>query len=152
MCINRQVTLLNYWWVGSFVNHHRFLLGYEVLLEEELLIEGLVLLNQIVEPARVRALSMTQRGIFNGRATLLLPVIIVVKDGGSQTVVVAVISPSLIVRRVLALVRVFSILEVLVTLGELCHVKVMIRDPGDLVCLLIIDGCAKTTSGVFLGQ
>ena len=80
MCINRQVTLLNYWWVGSFVNHHRFLLGYEVLLEEELLIEGLVLLNQIVEPARVRALSMTQRGIFHGGATLLLPMMIVVKD------------------------------------------------------------------------
>ena len=52
----------------------------EVLLEEELLIEGLVLLNQIVEPARVRALSMTQRGIFHGGATLLLPMMIVVKD------------------------------------------------------------------------
>jgi hypothetical protein len=151
MCINRQVTLLNYWWVGSFINHHRFLLGYEVFLEEELLIEGLVLLNQIIEPARVSALSMTQRGIFNGRTTLLLPVIIVVKNGGSLTVVVAVISPSLIVRRLLALVRVFSILECL-TLGELCHMKVMIRDPGDLVCLLVIDGSAKTTSWVFLRQ
>jgi len=65
--------------------------------------------------------------------------------------VMAVISPSLIVRRVLGLVRVFSILEFL-TLGELSHVKVMIRDPGDLVCLLVIDGSAKTTSWVFLGQ
>lgn len=63
----------------------------------------------------------------------------------------AVISPSLIVRLVLALVRVFSILECL-TLGELCHVKVMIRDPGDLVSLLVIDGSAKTTSWVILRQ
>ena len=82
MCINWQVALLNYWWVGGFVNHHRFLLRDEVFLEQELLIEGLVLLNQIVEPARVRALRMAQRGIFNGRATLLLSMIIVVKDGG----------------------------------------------------------------------
>ena len=151
MCINWQVTLLNYWWVGGFINHHRFLLGDEILLEEELLIKVLVLLNQIVEPASVSALSMGQRGIFNGRATLLLPMIIVVKDGGSLTEMVAVISPILIVRRLLALVRVFSILECL-TLGKLCHMKVMIRDPGDLVCLLVIDGSTKTTSWVFLGQ
>jgi hypothetical protein len=151
MCINWQVTLLNERWVGGFVNHYRFLLGDEILLEEELLIEGLVLLNQIIEPSSVRALSMAQRGIFNWGGTLLLPMMIVVKNGGSLTVVVAVISPSLIVRRLLALVRVFSILECL-TLGELCHMKVMIRDPGDLVCLLVIDGSAKTTSWVFLRQ
>jgi len=82
MCINWQVTLLNDRWVGGFVNHHRFLLGDEVLLEEELLIEGLVLLNQIVKPSSVHALSIAQRGIFNWGATLLLPAMIVVKDGG----------------------------------------------------------------------
>jgi hypothetical protein len=80
VCINWQVTLLNYWWVGGFVNHHRFLFGDEIFLEQELLIEGLVLLNQIVEPSSVRALSMAQRDIFSGRATLLLPVMIIVKD------------------------------------------------------------------------
>jgi hypothetical protein len=49
----------------------------------------------------------------------------------------------------MALGRVFSILEVL-ALGELCHMKVMFRDPGDLLCLLIINSCPETSSGVFL--
>jgi len=94
---------------------------------------------------------MAQRLIFDRRATLLLPMMIVVKDGWSQPVVLAVVSPSLRVRRVVVAGRVFSILEVL-AFGELCHMKVMVRDPGDRLCLLIINCCPKTSHGVFLRQ
>ena len=85
------VTLLNQRWVGGFVDHHhRFLLGDEVLLEKEFLIEGLVLLDQIVEPAALGSLSRQRWLIFNGRVALLLSMVIIVKDGGSHTVVVLV--------------------------------------------------------------
>ena len=86
-----MVTLLNQRWVGGFVDHHhRFLLGDEVLLEKEFLIEGLVLLDQIVEPAALGSLSRQRWLIFNGRVALLLSMVIIVKDGGSHTVVVLV--------------------------------------------------------------
>ena len=94
---------------------------------------------------------MAQWLIFHRRVTLLLPMMIVIKDGGSQAVVLAVVSPSLRVRKMLVAGRVFSILEVL-ALGELCHMKVMVRDPGDRLCLLIINGCPKTSRGVFLRE
>lgn len=121
------------------------------------MIESLILLYQIVEPASIRALIMTQGVIFSGRATLLLPMMIVVKDRGSQAVVFIVIYPSrlMVKRMVLALSRVFTFQQVvllLLTFVELCHVKVMVRDSWNLLSLLIVNGCPKTSSGVLLRQ